>query len=201
MSATGRGAVRDPRDHYPTPPWLTKAVLPILKQRLQATGHWPPKVYEPACGDNLAMVKAILEEWPEATVEYSDIIPQHGGVDFLTAEPEPVFDLVITNPPYAHAEAFAKRGRLWLRKEYAGSNVGVDGLVSLLLRVNFLGSRKRGKWLRSDTPHMAVSPKRPVMGLNKHGKVGTDATEYAWLTWPSWDPMIHILETEDIEGR
>jgi hypothetical protein len=202
VSATGRGAERDPRDHYPTPAWLTRAVLPTLKARLQAIHHWPPRVYEPACGDNLAIVKVLTKEWPEAQVEYSDIIPEHGGVDFLTATPEPIFDLVITNPPYKYAQEFAQRSRLWLRQHHVRHLGGdIPGLVSLLLRINFYGSIKRAEWLRNDTPNMAVSPKRPVMGVNKHGKPGTDATEYAWLTWPSWDPMITILETEDIEGR
>jgi hypothetical protein len=194
MSATNRGSARNARDHYPTPPWLTEAILPLIKEQLVASGQWPPIVYEPACGDDLAIVKVLQEQWPEATVEYSDLIPMHGGVDFLKAPPEPLFNLIITNPPFKLAREFYDRSRLWLVDPTAG-------FTSLLLRVNFLGGKGRAKWLRKETPHMGVTPKRPVMGVNKHGKPGTDATEYAWLTWPGWNPLISILETEDIKGR
>lgn len=195
MSATNRGSVRSPRDYYPTPPWLTRAQLrEVLAPRLKALGMWPPRVYEPACGESLAIVKVLQEEWPEAIIEYSDIITLHGGVDFLTASPEPIFDLIITNPPYTFAREFAERAPLWLRNYE-------DGIVSLMLRLGFLGTQGRAKWMRAAPPHTAITPKRPIMGVNKDGKPGSDASEYAWLTWPSWDPMIHILGTEDIEGR
>lgn len=193
MSATNRGKDRVENDFYPTPPWLTKAVLPILEERLKKLNRWQqPLIYEPACGD-LAIVNEICSAWPHSLVDYSDIVKEQGGVDFLTASPEPIYDVVITNPPYSLAQEFCERAKLWLRTP--------DSLIVMLLRINFLGAKKRAKWLRANLPAVAVSPKRPSFGTNKDGKKGTDATEYAWFTWPGAAPWLSILETEDVQEK
>jgi hypothetical protein len=194
VSSTNRGLARAENDFYPTPPWLTKAVAPILELRLRAIGAWPvPKVYEPAAGQ-LHIVNTLLDEWPEAHIEYSDIderLGDYGGIDFLTAEPEPIFDLIITNPPYFAAKEFKDRAKLWLKND--------QSMIAFMLRLNFLGSQKRAKWHRADLPSLATTPKRPAMGKNKQGKLGTDSTEYAWFIWPQDEPYLSILETEDME--
>lgn len=161
----------------------------MLEIRLKAIGAWPsPKVYEPAAG-HLAIVNEIITNWPAADVQYSDISEDGGEIDFLTEPPEPVFDLIITNPPYSFAQEFIERAKLWRKS--------TNSLIVMLLRINFLGSQKRAKWLRDNVPSLAVSPRRPSMGLNKKGKKGTDATEYAWFIWPQDHPYLLILETED----
>lgn len=193
MSATGRGKAREKNDFYPTPFWLTRAILPDLEIRLRRSSLWPsPRVYEPAAG-TLAIVNELQDNWPRSLIEYSDIdtkFGEYGGIDFLVEKPEPIFDLIITNPPYTYAQEFVERAKLWRRTE--------QSLIVFLLRVNFLGSKKRAKWLRANTPSVAVSPKRPSMGLNKLGKKGTDATEYAWMIWGPGDPTVSILETEEV---
>lgn len=187
MSATNRGKEREVNDNYPTEGWLTASVLPILEKRLIEIGVPAPKVYEPAAGELQAIVKELTKAWPNADVEYSDIID---GVDFLTEPPEPIFDLIISNPPYKYAMQFIERAMLWRRTE--------QSLVVMLLRLNFLGSKKRAAWMRANKPSLAVTPKRPSFGKNKHGKRGTDATEYAWFIWPYDEPYLSILETENI---
>lgn len=192
MSATNRGKPRVVNDFYPTPRWLTRAVLSILESRLKRIDAWPrPVIYEPAAGD-LAIVKELEQNWPQSLIDFSDINPnfEYGGVDFLKEEPEPIFDLIITNPPYTYAKEFIERAMQWRKTE--------QSLVVMLLRINFLGSKKRAKWLRANLPSLAVSPKRPSMGVNKDGKKGTDATEYAWFMWPFGDPFLSILETEEV---
>jgi hypothetical protein len=120
-----------------------------------------------------------------------DIDPRFmlGGIDFLTAPPEPIYDLIITNPPFLLAQEFAERAKLWRRTP--------QSLIVLLLRVNFLGGQKRAGWMRANTPSLAISPQRPKFSLNKHGKLGSDATEYGWFCWPGDDPWISILPTEN----
>ena len=99
-----------------------------------------------------------------------------------------MYDIVLTNPPYSLAQEFVDHAMKFRRTELS--------LVAMLLRINFLGSKKRAKWLRENTPTVAVSPRRPQFCKNKHGKKGTDATEYAWFLWDGQKPTVLILNTE-----
>ena len=181
MSATGRGARGGAgRDSFPTPDWLTEAILPHLEPRLRAIGAWDSlTVYEPACGEAQAIAKVIKRKWPHASVTTSDIVAPW-NVDFLTTAPTAAYDLIITNPPFKLAYEFIQRAQQWKRTP--------DSLVVMLLRFQFLGSKKRAKWLRQFTPAVAVTPKRPSFSLNRHGKPGVDFTEYAWMLWPGTAP-------------
>ena len=66
----------------------------------------------------------------------------------------------------------------------------------MLLRLNFLGSRKRAKWWRERRPEVYVSPARP--SFSPDGR--TDSTEYAWFIWrfPHASSGVYFLHTEDI---
>ena len=51
----------------------------------------------------------------------------------------------------------------------------------MLLRLNWLESRKK---LVEEFPcDVWILPNRPSFGRNKEGKIGTDATAYAWFHW------------------
>ncbi len=182
MSATNRGKPRVALDFYPTPRWLTQAIVPYLGS--------PLTILEPACGE-CAIVNVLREAFPAAGVMAFDIAPPT-GIDFLAEDPEPTYDLIITNPPYSLAQEFVERAKLWRASERS--------LIVMLLRVNFLGSQKRGKWLRVNTPSVYVSPRRPSFGTNKDGKPGTDATEYAWFIWGPGKPTLGILYTDENES-
>lgn len=177
MSATGRGAERVENDFYETPAWLTRAILPEIKQL-----HGDrPLFLEPACGQG-AIVRELAAFFPQSGICANDLTM---GVDFLKIEPRgpKPFDVIITNPPYSLAQEFIEQALKWRRSELS--------LVVMLLRLNFLGSQKRAAWLRQHTPSVYVSPRRPSFT----GK-GTDATEYAWFIWGPQDPTVKILETE-----
>lgn len=172
MSATNRGAERAPQDFYETPDWLTRAILP----------HLPPfrTVLEPACGKH-AIVRELERAWPTARIVCCDLngCASGGAEDFLKIAPCEGIDLIVTNPPYSLAEEFVRHA---LR--FRGA------VVVMLLRVNFLGSKKRAAWLREHTPSIYVSPRRPSFTGN-----GTDATEYAWFVWDG-KRRVEILRME-----
>ena len=182
MSSTNRGLERIANDVYPTPDWLTRAILPALRKRLP---KGPISVLEPACGSKQAIAEVIRTAWPHAQVTCSDIVEPWSS-DFLTLQPSPTFDLVITNPPFYAALEFVQQALRWRRTE--------TSVVAMLLRLNFLGSQKRAPWLRAHMPSVYVSPKRPSFGLNKQGKPGTDSIEYAWFVWDGRRPKLQILD-------
>ena len=170
MSATGRGKARAANDYYPTPDWLTRAIIPVIKDRFP---QGLVTILEPACGAG-AIVHELEIAFPTAETVGFDI---RQGVDFLTEQPIPRFDLVITNPPYLLAQEFVDRARPWLRPPSGGC----VPLIVMLLRVNFTGSCKRADWLLADMPSFYVLSPRPSFGTNKDGRPGKDATEYAWV--------------------
>lgn len=177
MSSTGRGLPREANDFYPTPKWLTRAIVPKVTNN-------PYTIFEPACGTG-AIVDVMREAFPEAYVYATDLTT---GQDFLTTPPRREFNLIITNPPFSLAQEFIDRAMLWRRDS--------SSLVVMLLRLNFLGSQKRAEWWRSrPMPAVYVTPKRPPFGKNKHGKIGTDSTEYAWFIWGQ-PQTLEILPTE-----
>ncbi|HZS02223.1 MAG TPA: hypothetical protein VFE37_26135, partial [Chloroflexota bacterium] len=151
MEPVGRREGREPRDYYRTP---AEAVVPFLarwSRRVQA----PARILEPAAGDG-ALLPALRRTWPEATIDAQDIAPQHDAVrrvDFLLPVTRASYDLVITNPPFVHAEAFIQNGRALVRP---------GGHLALLLRLGFLGSQqRRGLWRAAMPSDVYVLSERP----------------------------------------
>lgn len=185
MSSTNRGSIRNKDDLYETPEWLTEAIVPILQTRLAHVES--PFVLEPAAGKG-RMVR-VLEKYFDKIVATD--INDDPPVDFLKEPPRPEFDLIITNPPFIRAMEFVEQALKWRRRP--------DSVVAMMLRLNFLGSKKRAKWLREHPPAVYVTPARP--SFRPDGR--TDSIEYAWFLWQ--EPFrstscIDILPTEHI-GR
>jgi hypothetical protein len=190
MSATNRGHERLKDDAYETPDWLIEAILPfILPQK------WPdPKqtfnILEPACGSG-KIITAIERSSSPASLCIDGLDIRDVGVgrvgDFLKEVANPFYDLIITNPPYSLAKEFICHALDFRRN--------ITSTVCFLLRLNFLGSQKRGEWLRDMTPSIYVTPRRPSFVAVKT-KNSTDATEYAWFIWSNRKPTVVILDTE-----
>jgi len=190
MSATNRGRERNEHDFYETPKWLTETLVPHLHEYFQDDSVQDFRILEPACGAG-AISRIIADKFPWASVIGTDL-QDDPPVDFLLAEPDPAYDLIITNPPYTVAWEFIQQALKWRKSERS--------IVAMLLRLNFLGSRKRAKWLRAYPPHTLITPRRPTFTAD--GK--TDATEYAWFLWR--EPFkefsgITMLDTEDMPSE
>lgn len=167
MSATNRGAKRNARDFYATP---EKSFQPLLE-------HLPRDVrfYEPAAGDGRLIRwlrdsrrAAFGADLCQSRMHYRALIAT--GKDFLQDRTRRQF--IITNPPFS------------LSLEFCAHALTLAPEVMMLLRLNFLGAVKRRDWWRKHEPAaLFVLSSRPSFGKNKHGKRGTDATEYAWFYW------------------
>ena len=155
MSATNRGAVRLPDDAYYTPATAVKS----LKQVLQLPAGL--KAYEPCIGTGI-----IPRVFKELEWHGSDInIPE--GLDYLQNDLGYSPATIITNPPFSLAQDF-------LLKSLAESFT-----VIYLLRLNFLGAKKRKAFWKAHPPtHLFPLSQRPSFTGS-----GTDATDYAWFGW------------------
>jgi hypothetical protein len=80
--------------------------------------------------------------------------------------------LFVSNPPFSLADQI-------VFKTIAHLNACHTGIAAFLLRVNWLGSIARSKWLQANPPKklLVLTPRPSFTGK------GTDATEYAWFLW------------------
>lgn len=206
MSATNRGKEREANDFYATPAWCVHRLFEdehFLDTHITpASTEVEDQVWlEPGCGEG-AIIQALdqIGVSPNAWVAVDDenrklsaenIVFEH--VDFLKFEPEPgEISVAIGNPPYS------------LAKEFVDHALKISPVVIMLLRVNFLGSEKRVAWWRGQKqkPDIYVLPNRPVFTVNKEGKPGVDATEYAWFVWgPRSKGHWFLLESTDEDTR
>lgn len=182
MSST-RNPIRTGADHYPTPAWAVKSIIPVL-HRLFPGGV--RRAIEPAAG-NGAIIAALEGQSPhirhwhaiDIRMECQDPLGEvptdsesliYDIENFLDKPvPDQPYDLVITNPPYNMALEFVQRSLEWVHE---------NGWVVMLLRLPFLAGQKRGLWMRNHMPDVYVLPKRP--SFTGHG---TDSCDYAWMSW------------------
>lgn len=120
---------RKASDFYPTPEWVTEAVLPHLPLNRGDV------VWEPAAGDG-RMVEVVRAAYPDCEYIATDIEPRApwiGSCDFLSGSLPPLaanVDFVITNPPFGRdAVRFIERS--------LDATEGRRGGVAMLLRSQF----------------------------------------------------------------
>lgn len=175
MSATNRGTSRNEADFYPTP-------LDVVNKYLQADpiAKLNCSILEP-CAGNGNIINAlknrgytdinaveIREDEKETLEKIANNV--HIG-NFLAMEGlKNKYDVIITNPPYKMALEFVEKSL---------DIVKPNGKVIMLLRTNFLESKKRFDfWQKNPVSGLYVLSQRPSFT----GK-GTDATSYSWFVW------------------
>jgi hypothetical protein len=183
MSSTKRGGQRSPADNYPTPNWCTHRFLDRFLTRYPeaAAGRW----LEPGAGegnilrgvsewfgasDTLSPVLDACELRPECETHleaYCDTI-QIG--DYFQKGPPPglSYSMILTNPPFSLAMEFILRS---LQAE--------TRFVTMLLRLNYVGSQNRHEFFSSCAPDLYILPNRPSF----KGTGEVDSIEYAWFVW------------------
>lgn len=157
MSATNRGAVRNPQDFYATPEGAFRPLLDILPRDVD--------FWEPAQGDGR------LVRWLQESGRRAAGADLSTGTDFL--KDRTGRDFIITNPPFS----------IVCQKDYTGflpHALDRSAEVMFLLRLNYLGGQYRRRFFLAHEPAaIFVLSKRPRF----HGASGTDACEYGWFYW------------------
>jgi hypothetical protein len=185
VSATGRGAARNPHDYYPTPAWCIRRILETVPL---PRGTW----LEPSAGPG-AIVKEMLpycdqvvalELREECRLDLLALTPNVGIGDAL-AKPWPEVEVLVANPPYGLSDEFVRKA-----VESAQHSL-------FLLRLNWLAARPRVAWLQTHTPDVYILTERPSF----NGTGERDATSYAWMHWHKgstgslrWLPPTPVIE-------
>lgn len=153
MSSTNRGAIRKDADFYATPMAAFIPLLPFLEKGKQ---HW-----ECACGDS-RLVTAMQNYGIDAVG--TDLRTGHDFLESTRTSP-----VIITNPPFSLAFEFCVHAHAHADE------------VWMLLRLNFLASKKRSAWFKQHEPAaLFILSSRPDFTGG-----GGDSCDYAWFYWGS----------------
>lgn len=162
-----RGEAPDSLDHFPTPPWATRALCTHV---IDIAGC---AVWEPACAEG--RMAEPLKEFAQS-VRASDVHDYGYGevLDFLWPARHGSYDWVITNPPFLLAEQFVHKGLL----------IATRG-VAVLVRTAFIEGQGRYASLFKDRPPtiMAQFVERVPMVKGRLDADASTATSYCWLVW------------------
>lgn len=155
MSSTNRGGKRELQDLYETPNYTIDSLLSVMDMDQFAYSNF----LEPCKASGRIFDKIRTN----GTKDFAEL---NLGIDYLTTEFSHI-DFIITNPPFSLAFEFLQK------------SLKESPSVYYLLRLNFLGSKRRKSFWQSNRPsHVLVLSKRPSF-VNKK----TDSTEYAWFCW------------------
>jgi hypothetical protein len=206
MSSTGRGANRARNDYYRTDSAPVRTFLRewfrLEPKAIEAVRNgW---ILDPCAGGNIkpfrwdtgSKGRLRYVDMPVQGMTYPEVIRKHFADngwgepridtqdiredspaafkgDFLTTNefPSREYSLVITNPSFSLAFETVKRGL---------EVVAPGGYVVMLLRLNWLETAKRFKWLRGNSPErIFVHHARP--SFRPDGR--TDSTAYMHAVW------------------
>ena len=170
-TSTSRDRVEN--DYYATQPSSVEDLL--LKENVHG------RVLEPCVGGGhiADVLKTVADR-----VDCTDLIDRgYDGtvvLDFLEQNVSPIYDWVVTNPPYKLAQDFIEQS---LRATKDG------GHVAMFLKIQFLEGNKR-KLFFEDTPPKTVyvfskrqNPLRNGEPLDEKGKPWSTTMCFSWFVW------------------
>ena len=170
-TSTSRDRVEN--DYYATQPSSVEDLL--LKENVHG------RVLEPCVGGGhiADVLKTVADR-----VDCTDLVDRgYDGtvvLDFLEQNVSPIYDWVVTNPPYKLAQDFIEQS---LRATKDG------GHVAMFLKIQFLEGNKR-KLFFEDTPPKTVyvfskrqNPLRNGESLDEKGKPWSSTMCFAWFVW------------------
>lgn len=175
MSSTNRNSNRNEHDYYKTPVSEIKNFLKEFKKIYGYHLHFTDILDPCAGGDNKSPMS-----YPEAlkaftsrisTIDIREDSKADLIADYLQTDCKGKYGLIITNPPFNLAMEIIKK---------ALDDVKPGGIVIMLLRLNFFGSKKRKHfWGKYMPEYTFVHHER--MSFTENGK--TDSIEYCHMVW------------------
>ena len=161
-------------DHYPTP---RSALTPLLAlAEREAWWHPGDTVLDPSAGDGALLDVMAERGHPTVGIELhakrATEARRKGhaiGRGDALVKPWPACHVIVMNPPYTHAEAFVRR---------ALEHRGDRGALCALLRLSFLGSKRRASLHLAAPANVYVLSSRP-----RFDGRGNDTADCAWFVW------------------
>ncbi len=179
MSSTNRSNARDSHiaDYYKTP---VPAIMDFLMEYFNDTNEsWEGfTIFDPCAGgiigkESMSYPEALEKYAFQKTIETLDIredSPAKYHKDYLRVAPSFEPNVIITNPPFSLAIEIIKKALIEVKE---------DGLVIMLLRLNFFGSQARYKFWQDNMPERCYVHSQRMKFTDK----GSDSIEYMHCVW------------------
>lgn len=184
MSSTNRSAARDAHksDYYVTP----VAAVSLFLSKLKTSGLLPDRplrVLDPCAGGDSKHAMSYPEALKISSLNVAELVTVDRREDSRAEIKQDFlkfngggFDLIVTNPPFNQALPIIK---------HALTMVAPDGIVAMLLRLNFLGSQERKPFFQSNMPVQTYVHSKRMKFLDTHTQ---DSCEYMHACWRVSNP-------------
>lgn len=177
------GYDRTDHDFYPTPSWVTAALLKHVKLR--------GPVWEPCCGDGA--IARIIEASGQQVVS-TDLV-DHGfgraGVDFFACRSFPAgCGAMVTNPPYGdggvmqRSANISKAMRRFVRHAIDLTEQA-NGQLALLVRFQWMAGRRASDLITSGPLDAVLALTRRIRWFDMGPQTTNGQHHHAWLFWDS----------------
>ncbi len=175
------GYDRMAHDLYPTPEWVTEALLKHVTLR--------GPVWEPCCGDG-AMARVLERAGYEVVA--SDLVDRgfgRGGVDFLECATLPDgCRAIVTNPPYGDGGALARSTNSPLAMQKFVDHalrltIRANGQLALLVRLQWLAGKRASTLISSGPLSRVVVLTRRIKWFEGSDSTNAAQHHHAWLFW------------------
>ncbi|MEI7711767.1 MAG: hypothetical protein WCI94_10065 [Rhodospirillales bacterium] len=173
------GYDREANDFYPTPAWVTEALLRHVALR--------GPVWEPCCGDGAIARVIEASGLPVVATDLGDRGYGNGGIDFFaqTAVPEGC-RAIVTNPPYGDggAERTSRRASsqllAFVRHAIALTEAS-DGQLALLVRFTWIAGQKASALLTAGPLDKVVVLTHRIMWFDMGPNTKHGQHHHCWL--------------------
>lgn len=177
---TIKQARRDPNDYYPTPAWVTEALLDV---------HPPPipEVTEPSAGEGSIVSVLARQDYTVHAIELREecraALEAAGSSrvtigDALVVLPQINSGAIVGNPPFARDLGF----------KFVRACVATGApYVAMLLQLDYFSSRPRAEW-NNEHPVTGFYPLGDRPSFTGDGK--TDGRNYAWFIWETGKTLV-----------
>ena len=175
------GYDRTPHDFYPTPDWVTEALL----KNVSLAGP----IWEPCCGDG-AMAR-VLERAGHKVVA-SDLVDRgfgRSGVDFFECATFPEgCRTMVTNPPYGDGGEMVRSANssLAMKRFVAHAldlTVRANGQLALLVRFQWMAGKKASMLISSGPLTRVVVLTKRIKWFDHAEATNAGQHHHAWLFW------------------
>jgi len=165
QSIVGTSPGRPKGDFYPTPAYVTEALL--------SQEDFDGSVWECACGDGAMSIVLKKAGYFVVSTDLFDRGYGATGVDFLKTDAL-LCPNIVTNPPFSLAEAFV---------EHAIFDLNVNKLA-LFAKLAFLEGQKRTALLvKTPLKDVYIFRKRVTLTRNGEKQRSTGMLAFAWYVW------------------
>jgi hypothetical protein len=175
------GYPRTNHDFYPTPAWVTAALLQHVKLR--------GPVWEPCCGDGA--IARMIEA--QGTGVFASDIVDHGfgesGVDFFACHEFPAgCQAMVTNPPYGEGGPVpsgnkASKALLQFVRHALDLTQRAHGQLALLVRFQWIAGKRASDLISSGPLDSVLALTRRITWFDLGEKTNQGQHHHAWLFW------------------